>query len=540
MVHPVNKWRRSFFPAVALTALATMILSAGGCQKGNFSAAEKNASANVLRVAIATAPTSLDPAKVQDVDTGDLMQNIFEGLVSYSEENKIQPQLAESWTTKNGEKTYVFKLRADAKFHDGTLVTAKDVKASLERAANPSLGSATAGSYLTDIVGFDEVAAGKATVFSGVRAVDDTTLEIDIKSPIPFFLGKLTYPCAYVLPAKTAASEITDPKACIGTGPFRLESYDPDQQVNLAAFKEYYGGAPVVEKFVRPVIKDASTRLNKYRGGELDLLTIERQDLDAVNADPKLKSERRDVPRPAIYYVGLNQGKYPPFKDVRVRRAFAMAIDRARIASDRIKLPEAKGFLPPGIGGYRADLKGIPYDPIAARSLLEAAGYKDGKGLPPLKIYYRDGRPDSQLLAVSVVSDLKKNLGIEVQPQSMEWRTFLEARNRKELGFVGLSWYADYLDPQNFLSFLMRSDATENRDGYASKAFDDLCAKADVEPDETTRMALYQQAEDLLLTDVARIPCYFGKDDILISTRLSGVRTNLFGLMPMSKVKITP
>ena len=522
--------------ALALVAL----LLACGCQKGSFSSAGKSAAGDVIRVAIATAPTTLDPAKVQDVDTSDLIQNVYEGLVYYGEDNKIQPQLADSWTTKNAGKTYVFKLNATAKFQNGAPVTAADVKASLERACNKEVASSTAPSYLTDIVGFADCLSGKSTTLSGVRAVDPHTVEIDIQKAIPYFLGKLTYPCAFVLPASTPKSEIKDPKDCIGTGPYRITEYVPDQQVSLEAFADYHGGAPAVKKYVRPVIKDAGTRLNKYRAGELDILTIERQDLDAVMKDPKLSVERRDVPRPAVYYVGMNQAKYPPFKDARVRRAFAMAINRAAIAGDRIRLPEAKGFLPPGILGYRADLKGIPFDPAEARKLLAAAGYPDGKGLPPLKLFYRDGRPDSQLLAVSVVSDLDKNLGVKVEPQSMEWRTFLEARNKKELPFVGLSWYADYLDPQNFLSFLMRSDAEENRDGYANPKFDALCDQADVETDETKRAALYQQAEDLLLDDAARIPAYFGKDDILISPRLQGVRTNLFGLMPMNKVTIKP
>jgi len=524
---------------VSALAFASLLLIAG-CQKGSFSEAGKSAAGDAIRVSIATAPTTLDPAKVQDVDTSDLIQNVYEGLVCYGEDNKIQPQLAESWTTKNDGKTYVFKLNATAQFQNGTPVTAADVKASLERACNKDVESSTAASYLTDIVGFAECLSGKSATLSGVRAVDPQTLEIDIQKAVPYFLGKLTYPCAFVLPASAPLSEIKDPKDCIGTGPYRITEYVPDQQVTMEAFDGYHGGAPGVKKYIRPIIKDAGTRLNKYRAGELDILTIERQDLDAVMNDPKLSAERRDVPRPAIYYLGMNQGKYPPFKDARVRRAFAMAINRAAIAGERIRLPEAKGFLPPGILGYRTDLKGIPFDPPEARKLLASAGYPDGKGLPPLKIFYRDGRPDSQLLAVSVVSDLDKNLGIKVQPQSMEWRTFLEARNRKELPFVGLSWYADYLDPQNFLSFLLRSDAEENRDGYANPKFDALCDRADVETDEAKRTALYHQAEDLLLADAARIPAYFGKDDILISPRLQGVRTNLFGLMPMDKVTIRP
>ena len=486
-----------------------------------------------------TSPTTLDPGKVQDVDTGDLIQNLYEGLVSYSEENKIIPQLAEGWTMEDGGKTYVMKLRANAKFHNGRDVTAEDVKFSLERNSDPEFASPTAGSYLADIVGFAEKFEGESDGISGLVVVDSKTIKITIDKPRPYFLGKLTYPCAFIVAKETAKDEeINDVTEVIGTGPFKLAKYDKDQQLEMTPFEDYYLGPPKIGKLVRPVIKDASTRLLKYRNNELDILTLERQDLPAVESDAKLKAELKAVDRPAIYYIGMNQGLYAPFKDVRVRKAFAMAINRAKIAGDIIHLPEAKGFIPAGIDGHRSDIKGIPFDPATARDLLAQAGYPGGKGLPPLTITYREGRPDSQLLAVSTVTDLKKNLGVEVATRAMEWRTFLEARNAKKLQFVGLRWFADYLDPENFISFLLTSKAVENRDGYSNAKVDDLCARADVEPDAEKRRAMYQEAEDLLLEDAARIPAYFGRDMILVKPQVKGLRTNLFGTMVHTTVEI--
>jgi ABC-type transport system substrate-binding protein len=507
------------------------VLLCVGCNGGGGFSKRKSSDALVFRYAIHTSPTTLDPGKVQDVDTGDLVQNVFEGLFSYSESNEIQPQLAESYELADGGRTYLIKLR-NAKFHNGRVLTAQDVKFSFERHADPSFGSPTAESYLSDIVGFKDKFSKKTPDISGIKVIDDHTISITIDKPRPYFLGKLTYPCAFVV-AKEAAKddEINEVEEAIGTGPFRLAAYAKDQQVDLDANPDYYLGSPKIAKLVRPVIKDASTRLLKYRNGELDLLTLERQDLPAAEADATLKSEILEVARPAIYYVGLNQGLYAPFRDVRVRKAFAMAINREKIAKDIIKLPVAKGFIPPGIVGAREDIAGIPFDPGTARNLLSQAGFTDGKGMPPLTITYREGRPDSQLLAVSVVTELKKNLGIDVATRSMEWRTFLEARNAKKLQFVGLSWFADYLDPENFLSFLLASDAGENRDGYSNPEFDTLCEQADVESDPVKRIALYQQAENILIEDAARIPVYFGKDVILVKSYVKGLRTNLFGTM---------
>jgi ABC-type transport system substrate-binding protein len=524
---------RTLLPLLALS------LVIAGCGKGNFSKQATKTSSTTFRYAIHTAPTTLDPGRVQDVDTGDLMQNLYEGLVSYGEDNKIQPQLAESWTVEDDGRSYVFKLRPGIKFHNGREVTAEDVKWSLERNTNPKLNSPTSADYLADIVGVKERISGKSETINGVTVVDPRTVKITLDKPRPYFLGKLTYPCAFVL-AKEAAppTEIATVAQSVGTGPFKLEKIVPDQEVTLTANLDYYLGAPAIARIQRPIIKDAATRLNKYKNGELDLVTLERQDVAGVEADPNLKAQLKPIPRPAVYYVAMNQGQYKPFRDVRVRKAFFMAIDRNKIASEVIKLPVAKGFVPPGVMGYREALAGVPFDPTQAKKLLAEAGYPNGKGLPPLVLTYREGRPDSELLAVSAITDLGQNLGIKVTSRKMEWRSLLEARNAGKLPFFSGSWYADYLDPQNFLSFLMTSDSTMNNDSYRNPEFDRLCAEADTSLDEAKRIALYQQAEDILLQDAARIPVYYGQDMIMVSPRVTGVRTNLFGQMSNAKVAI--
>jgi ABC-type transport system substrate-binding protein len=508
------------------------------CSPGGFSKQRVAGSEQQFRYAMHAPPSTLDPGKVQDVDTSDLLQNIYQGLVAYDEKNEIVPVLAESWTVEDGGKRYRFRLRSGLKFHSGRSVLAGDFVFSLNRHANPKFVSPTAG-YLADIVGYADMLAGKSTRLKGVSAPSDSELVIELDAPRPYFLGKLTYPCAFVVNPDTAtALEITDPAKADGTGPYRLKAYQKDQEVTLEAFGQAVGGSPPTQIMVRPIIKDAATRLLKYKNGELDILTLERQDMAAVEKDAKLKADVKEVPRPVIYYLGMNQARFAPFRDVRVRRAFMLAINRKKIAEDVIGLPYAKGFIPPGIVGHRPDLAGVPFDPASARKLLAEAGYPNGKGLPALTITYREGRPDSQLLAVSAVTDLKKNLGVTVSARAMEWRSFLEARNARQLPFVGLSWYADYLDPENFLSFLMRSDASENRDGYANAEFDALCRRADVEQDATERTAMYQRAEDILLADAARIPVYYGRDVLLVSPRVSGLRTNLFGTMPHATVVV--
>jgi len=487
---------------------------------------------------MASEPTTLDPAKVQDVDTTDLLGNVFEGLVAYDEENKIAGRLAESWSSPDSGKTWIFKLRHGVKFTNGREAVADDVKWSFERACSKSMASPTASNYLTNIVGVEDEIAGKTNTISGIKVLDPYTLQITLDQPRPYFIGMITYPCAAVLAKEASGTgQIDDIAAAVGIGPFRITKYDHGQQVVLEPNKDYYLGAAKLTKIVRPIMGDSSTRLNSYQAGDLDMLTLERQDLKGVIQSPELKAQLSYQNRPAVFYIGLNENTYAPFKNRDVRRAFAMAIDRTRICKEIMEdVPEAHGLVTPGIMGYREDYQGIPYDPVGAQKVLAAAGYPGGKGLPPLHIVYRATTPGSQRVCEAVESSLRQNLNFPVKLQSLDWSAFLDARNKGKLEGYFLSWYADYLDPQNFLSFLLSSTARLNRDGYKNAEFDRLCQTADTTLNEADRIKNYQQAEDVAIQDGARVPLYFQRDALLISPRIKGLRSNLFGQMPHTMV----
>jgi len=507
-----------------------------GCTKGGFS----QRTPGVLRYAINVAPTTFDPGKVQDVDTSDVITNIYEGLVAYGEKNTIEPRIAESYASLDNGKTWVFKIRHGVKFHNGREVTANDFSWTLDRNCSKDLASPTAPDYLSDIAGVEDRFTGKSDHIAGVKVIDPYTLKIELDQPRAYFLGKMTYPCAFAL-CKEAVGEgaIDSPKQAIGSGPFKLESYAPQQQINLVANKDYWAGAPTVERVERPVIKDASTRLVKFKSGDLDVLGLDRKDIEGVEQDPVLKSQLQFQPRPAVYYIGINQHEFPLFQNRKVRRAIAMAIDRTRIAKDLLgDMPIAHGLVSPGVIGYREDYQGLPYNPAGARAEMAEAGFPDGKGFPQVELAYRQGAGDSQICCEAVQQSLQQNLKIPVSVKTMEWGALLQARNKNKLQLYFLSWYADYLDPQNFLSFLFLSDAKLNHDGYKNAQFDALCKQADSITDESKRMELYHQAEDILVQDGARVPIYYQKDAILISPRVAGVRSNLFGQLPNTAVKV--
>jgi ABC-type transport system substrate-binding protein len=530
-----------------LHAAWALAAALAGCSPGRFSETEADKPQDTFRYPIVTNPTTMDPHLVQDGDTIDLLQQMHEGLVGWNERSEPEGKLAEQWEVSPDGIRYRFFLKPGAKFHNGQPVTADDVKWSLERATDPKLASPVADAYLGDILGVADKLAGSAPEVSGIKVIDRSTVEIVLVRPTPYFLGKLTYLTGAVMPkgsvpVRTPATGAGSGSTMVGAGPFRLKEYRPQQLIVLEAFSDYHEGTPRIKRIERPVIGDAVTRLFKYKNGEIDLVMLERQDVAAIQKDEKLKSHLRFFPRPAVWYVGLNQLMYPPFKDRRVRQAIAMAIDKDKIVKELLGGVNqvANGIVPPGIpGGNRADAKSLKYDPEKARRLLSESGHANGSGLPPLTLTFREDRPDIKIVAEAVAAQLKANLNIDVKLRSMEWGAYLEKFNRKEQAFYHMRWAADYLDPQNFLSHMLATWGPENKLGYSNPEFDRLCRKADALLDMERRLPLYARAEDIVLQDAVWIPLYFQRDAELIHPRVKGLRESLFGHLPHTTVSVS-
>ncbi len=524
--------------------LAAAALLAAGCG-GGFSERTANDSGEmVLRYPINTNPTSFDPGITQDGDTLDLLQNVYEGLVTWGTDNLVQPMLAESWEVSDDGLTYTFKLKEGVKFHSGRTVTAQDFKWSIERNTDPALASQTADAYLSDIVGVTAKVKGEAEEVTGYKAIDDQTVQITLKRPTPYFLGKLTYIVSAVIDKDAApvGKEMTELSQMVGTGPFKVEDYQRDLTTRLAAFDDYHGGRPKLDAIVRPVVEDVQAKLNKFEAGDLDFTMLQRQQIEAVEANEKLKPMLRYFDRPAVWYIGFGQTAYAPFKDARVRRAFTMAMDRKVIVEDILGGHNtlANGIVPPGVQGHRPEAKGLEFNPTEAKRLLAEAGFPEGKGLPPLKLYFREQFRDIQLVAEAVQESLKRNLGVEVQLNSLEWRTYLDKYNKGELPFYHMRWSADFLDAQNFLSHMLTTTGPENKFGYNNPEFDRLCAEADSLMAWENRAPLYAKAEDIALQDAAWAPIYYQRDAELHRPEISGMRESLFGHLPHTTTSIAP
>jgi len=427
---------------------------------------------------------------------------VFSGLVSFDPHLNLTPDIAESWEVSDDGMVYIFHLRENAKFHNQRAVTAADVVYSWERAASPQLASDTVLTYLGDIVGVREMVAGQADHISGLQAIDDLTLQITIDAPKPYFLLKLTFPTAFVVDKENVETGEEWVRTPNGTGPYRLTEWRSKEYIIYEANQEFYLGPPSIPYVVIKLYAGSDLRL--FETGDVDVAGVSLYDVDRMldPAEP-LHSQLVSGVDLCTGYVVFDNTK-PPFDDVNVRKAFSMAFDRQRYIDVVLRgqsLP-AIGPYPPGLPGFSYELKGLPYDPEQARELLKQSKYGGPQGLPP--IVYTNGGIGSYVSAdVAAMAEMwEQNLGVTLKIENIESNFYYDqiySGNHGQI-FSG-GWCADYPDPENFADVLFHSGSSQNNGGYSNPALDALLEQARVERDVTKRIAMYQQAEQMIVDD---------------------------------------
>jgi oligopeptide transport system substrate-binding protein len=511
-----------------------------GC--GHVKATGHSAGGAVLRYPVVVEPSDLDPDRLNDIYPSEMLQNVYEGLVTFDVDNKIAPAIAEKWDISRDGKTYTFHLRPNAKFHNGRVVTAADMKYTFERSLKDPK-SPVALNYLGPIVGAQALHDGKARELAGVRAVDARTLEIKIGRPRGYFLGMLTYPTAWAVCREEIEKNggRIDEHIQAGSGPYRLTEYRHGAKIVMEAFDGYWAGRPKLDRIERPIVIDYQTAHLQFENGEVDACEMALSDYVNDLKSPALKDQAHAYPYAAIQYVVMHPKLQPAFRDRRVRRAIAMAIDKDAIAvsAGRGVWERADSFIPPGIPGSNGGIRPISYDPAAARKLLAEAGYPDGKGFPHLTLVYVQKQPESEAAAEVIRENLRRNLGIEVDLQSREAAEFIANTGEREtIAFWTAGWIADYPDPQDFLSTLLRTGAPLNHVAYSNPAFDSLCDRADALSDMSARIPLYRQADQIAMDDVAVLPLFARKQHYLVKPWVKDFQVNVMMPLPHKTTRI--
>ena len=485
---------------------------------------------------------ALDPPLAGASQSVGVISLVFEGLVRLDSDLNVQPAGAESWDIKDGGKTFIFHIRKGLKFANGDAVTAEDFAYSLNRAFSPDFANGNAGYYLSNIVGSTDVTEGKATSVTGVKVIDPQTLEIDLQTPSVYFLYQLTFPASFVVSKKAVdASPDKWTDTAFGTGPFMVKEWKHNQSVTLVPNPNYWLGKVQLQQIDLPFIQDPATALKMYQTGELDIMgtyNFPTDQISAVSTGADFKQDNQFF----VAYIGFNNAK-PPFNDVRVRQAFAKAVDKATLINKVLEaaVVQADTIIPPGMPGYNQSAGKLQeFNAADAKKLLADAGFADGKGFPKIALSINNQDPNFAKIAAALQQMWKETLGVDVDINTEELAKFNDdltatantPADPAALNFYISVWGADYPDPQNFVSQQLRTDVGNNNGHYSNAEFDKLVDQADVESDQTKRLGQYQQAETIALTEVGWLPLYYGKANMLIRSTVNGLVVTPQGLFP--------
>ncbi len=455
-----------------------------------------------------------DPILTSDQSTADYIYEIFGGLVTLDRDLKVQPDIAERWDVSADGKVYTFKLRNNVVFHDNKRVTANDIKYSLERAGDPTNASPTARAYLGSIIGMKDKLDGKAKEVSGVKVVDDSTLQITLVEAEEYFLAELTYPAAFVVQKEQVEKDPRNwTRKPIGTGPFKVAEYTPTEKVRLVRNERYHLGAAKLEEVVFEL--SGGSVSTRYENNELHVGFVPPLQLEDIQkGNSKLSKDYRSVPQMAVSYFTLNPSK-PPFDDPKIRQAMAMSIDRESI--NKVLLygyyRVADGIMPPEVPGYTESVTSYKYDVEKAKQLVAESKYA-GR-VPRIVLNYGGGGGNSPETLVAIQKGWEQ-IGIQVELQAIDSAALLREQRKGTFTMLSEGWIADYADPEDFLGKLFLSDSSLNYTKYKNADVDTLLRQAARETDRTRRYQLYAQAEQKILDDAFTIPVFWPVDHVLV------------------------
>lgn len=478
---------------------------------------------------------SLDPAKQETIAGLHVVLDAFEGLTDLGPDGDVTGGVAERWEISADGRTYVFHLRAEARWSNGDPITAQDYVYSWLRALHPQTKSPFA-SFLDRIRGANNFRTGKlqdaGTV--GLRALDSKTLRVELENPTPYFLTMLRSPVTFAVHRATVekhGDQWTRPENFVGNGAYRLTEWVPNVRMMMVRNEHYWRAASVkIDRVAFYPIEDSSKELDKFRAGELDMTyTVPDDRHEELMRD--FKDEYRLGPYFGTYYFQFNT-LIAPFDNPMLRRALALAVDRDFMVEQVAKGGEtaAYGLVPPGVPGYKsqvADFRNM----TQARRLAEAAGIMRDLGYSqanPLRLEILFNTSSRHKAVSEAVRDMWRQIHVEATLVEADYKTVLDRRRRSDFQVNRASWIGDYVDPTTFLENLMIG-ARQNDSRYHSRDYTDLVRRSYGLTDHRARMEQLQRAEALVLKDLPLTPVFHYVSKRLVSKRVSGWRNNVLG-----------
>ncbi|MGB8954886.1 MAG: ABC transporter substrate-binding protein [Tumebacillaceae bacterium] len=473
-----------------------------------------------LNLVLKKAPTSLDSLQATGSDNVDFLQQTGEGLVRLDQHGKIVPGVAESWIVEPDKRSYTFRLRDNAKWSDGTQVTAQDFEYAWKRAVDPTVDSPY--SYLfwgiNRAYNYNQGQGPRDDV--GVRAIDDRTLKVYLGEPQTYFLQLLTGPAFF--PQREASLELYN-------GPFKLVDWEGDRSLLLKKNENYWDHDHVQLEQVNFIV-NPETQWNDtlYADGVIDRLPLNRDNYEKWDGKLGFKSTARDT----VFFINFNQQGPKVLQNKNIRKALTYAVSGQALANVILHDGSygANAFVPPSVADdngqffqqQEADLLQRDQNAPKAKTFLEAGMKELGlTEFPKLHLLVHD-TPTSQKQGEFIRGMWREELGIDVE---LEYAPFKEAVQRQMKHDYDLSvagWQGDYNDPLIFMEPFTTGDTFNDR-GYSRKEFDQLIADVRKETDIEKRTALLHEAEKMLLDDLPIAPLYFTSSSFVTQPYVKGM-----------------
>ena len=485
-------------------------------------------------------PGTLDPHQASGTWENDIIGDLFLGLTTEGPDANSIPGAATDWKISDDGTVYTFNLRDGATWSDGVPVTAHDFVFAFKRILNPEFAAKYAY-LLYPIRNAEAINSGEMASMEslGVKAIDDDTLEITLKSPTPFFIDQLMHFTAYPVP-KHKVEELGDAWVksgnMVSNGAYTLAEWVPQTHVKSVKNPRFYDTANVaIDTVYYYPTEDRSAALKRFRAGELDVNSdFPSEQIDFIREN--LPDEARIAPYVGIYYYTINQraeyeGKPNVLVNADLRLALSMAINRSIITDKVLKTGEipAVSFVPPGMPNYEgAKVPFADMDMSArrakARELMAAAGYTAGN---PLELVLRYNTSEDHKRVAIAVAKMWEAINVKTELFNSEIAVHYNDIEQGQFQVARAGWIADYIDAKNFLSLLQTSSGPMNFGKYSNAKFDSLMDQADKTTDLVARGKLMSEAEQIALEEAATIPIYYYVSKALVAKHLEGYEDNV-------------
>jgi oligopeptide transport system substrate-binding protein len=517
--------------------LSVLLLVLAGCNSGTTTVPTTNATPVLASNQVLTFPNVgtqdigvLDPAQGPDANSAIAVNMIYSGLVRFDKNLNVVPDQA-TYSISSDNKTYTFTLKPGITFSDGTPVTAQSYVYALTRALLPEVQSPIATLFEGPIVGANNVNTGKTKVLEGVKALNDTTLQITLTKPTAYFLQVLATSISFPLNQKIIGQYGQmnwvnhAAGSAIGTGPFMVKEWDHNVKMVLVPNPHYYGPRTKLREVDMLFVNNLSTAFKTYQAGQYAF------DWNILPSDLLVAKNMPGFTSSSLLQTDLLffNNKMPPFNNAAVRQAFAYATNKQVLTTaifNGAAMP-APTIIPPGMPGYQANYQGLAYNPDKAKALLQSV-YPDVTKVPTITFSYPNAQVSTSE-AVALQQMWQTALGIQVKLLPVEVTAYnMETANRQvQFGFT--QWTADFPDPYDWLALNLLSTASNNSGSWDNPTFDQTVKQAEQETGDA-RIALYNQAEQIAITDVGWLPLDYETLSAVIPSWVHGVSLNKTGL----------